>query len=258
VPALGVDILASPGLGLSILAAAGVLAGIINALAGGGSFLILPLLIGLGLPPTVANGTSRIGVVVQCLSSSWTFHSRGIRDYGITARLALPITLGAVVGAFLATRFDDTLLRPVIGVVLVGWGLILGFRPGRFLEPPKVPAQASWRSDVGGLVIGLYGGFLQAGVGFPLLALLIPALGYHAVVANAIKSRLVLIYSLLVLPLFAMADQIVWREGLVLGAGTMVGGWLGARLQLRSGAGIVRWAVLIMVLIGGVALLVTG
>ena len=257
-PALGVDVLASPGLGLSILAAAGVLAGIINALAGGGSFLILPLLIGLGLPPTVANGTSRVGVVVQCLSSSWTFHSRGVRDYGITVRLALPITLGALAGAYLATRFDDTLLRPVIGVVLVVWGLILGFRPGRFLEPPEEPSSASWRSDFGGLVIGLYGGFLQAGVGFPLLALLIPALGYHAVVANAIKSRLVLIYSLLALPIFAMAGQIVWREGLVLGAGTMVGGWLGARLQLRSGAGIVRWAVLIMVLIGGIALLVTG
>ncbi|HFE44817.1 MAG TPA: sulfite exporter TauE/SafE family protein, partial [Nannocystis exedens] len=91
----------------------------------------------------------------------------------------------------------------------------------------------------------------------PLLALLIPALGYQAVVANAIKARLVLIYSLLALPIFAFADQIVWREGLVLGVGTMIGGWLGARLQLRVGAGIVRWAVLIMVLIGGIALLLS-
>ncbi len=256
--ALGVDVLASPGVGLAILAAAGVLAGIINALAGGGSFLILPLLIGLGLPPTVANGTSRVGVVVQCLSSAWTFHNQGIREYGITARLALPITVGALTGAYLATQFDDTLLRPVIGVILVGWGLILGFRPGRFLEPPEEPSPASWRSDLGALLLGLYGGFLQAGVGFPLLALLIPALGYQAVVANAIKARLVLIYSLLALPIFAIAGHIAWREGLVLGAGTMLGGWLGARLQLRSGAGIVRWAVLIMVLIGGVALLVTG
>jgi len=249
--------MAAPGLGLAILAAAGLLAGIINALAGGGSFLILPLLIGLGLPPTVANGTSRIGVVVQCLSSAWTFHRKGVRDYGITARLAIPITIGALAGAVLATHFDDALLRPVIGVVLVLWGIVLGFRPGRFLTPPEEPSRPSWRSDLAGLVIGLYGGFLQAGVGFPLLALLIPALGYHAVVANAIKARLVLIYSLLALPIFAIAGDIAWREGLILGAGTMTGGWLGAHLQLKAGAGIVRWAVLVMVLIGGVALLVS-
>lgn len=256
-PAFAVDVLAAPGLGLAILAVAGVVAGVINALAGGGSFLILPLLIGLGLPPTVANGTSRVGVVVQCLSSSWTFHSEGVREYGITLRLALPVTLGALGGALLASHFDDVLFRPLIGVVLVGWGIVLALRPGRFLEPPPEPSQPTWRSDLGALLIGLYGGFLQAGVGFPLLALLIPALGYHAVVANAIKARLVLIYSLLALPIFAFADQIVWREGLVLGAGTMLGGWLGARLQLKAGAGIVRWTVLIMVVVGGIALLAT-
>ena len=256
-PAFAVDVLATPELGLALLAMAGIVAGIINALAGGGSFLILPLLIGLGLPPTVANGTSRVGVVVQCLSSSWTFHREGVREYGITLRLALPVTLGALGGAFLASRFDDVIFRPLIGVLLLGWGVVLALRPGRFLQSPPEPAEPTWRSDLGALGIGVYGGFLQAGVGFPLLALLIPALGYQAVVANAIKARLVLIYSLLALPIFAFADQIVWREGLVLGVGTMIGGWLGARLQLRVGAGIVRWAVLIMVLIGGIALLVS-
>lgn len=249
------ELLLAPGVSLAILAIAGVLAGVINTLAGGGSFLILPLLIGLGMPPTIANGTSRIGVVVQGLSSAWTFHRRGIREYRITARLAVPLTLGALLGAWMATRFDDALLRPVIGVFLVSWAFVLAFRPGRFLTPPEDASPPTWRSDVAGFVVGIYGGFLQAGVGFPLLALLIPGLGYHAVTANAIKVRLVLIYSLLSLPVFIIADQIIWREGLVLGLGTMTGGWLGAHLQLKAGAGIVRWAVLVMVLVGGLTLL---
>ncbi|MCB9569351.1 MAG: sulfite exporter TauE/SafE family protein [Myxococcales bacterium] len=251
----GLDLAASPLVGLALLAAAGLFAGIVNTLAGGGSFLILPLLIGLGLPPTVANGTSRVGVVVQGLSSAWTFHGRGIREYRITARLAAPMVVGALVGAWLATRFDDELLRPLIGVILVAWALILGLRPGRFLKPPPEPSPPSWLSDLASVAIGLYGGFLQAGVGFPLLALLVPGLGYPAVAANAIKVRVVLIYSLLSLPIFALAGQIAWREGLVLGAGTMAGGWLGAHIQLRAGAGVVRWAVLVMVAIGGIMLL---
>lgn len=250
-PALLLD----PGVALVVLAIAGVLAGVINTLAGGGSFLILPLLIGLGMPPTIANGTSRIGVVLQGLSSAWTFHRRGIGEYRITARLAAPLTVGALFGARLATRLDDALLRPVIGVVLVLWALVLAFRPGRFLEPPEEASPPTWRSDLAGLIVGVYGGFLQAGVGFPLLALLIPGLGYHAVTANAIKVRLVLIYSALSLPVFVVADQIVWREGVVLGVGTMIGGWLGAHLQLKAGAWIVRWAVLVMVLVGGLTLL---
>ena len=99
-PALLLD----PGVALVVLAIAGVLAGVINTLAGGGSFLILPLLIGLGMPPTIANGTSRIGVVLQGLSSAWTFHRRGIGEYRITARLAAPLTVGALFGAWLDTR----------------------------------------------------------------------------------------------------------------------------------------------------------
>ena len=105
------------------------------------------------------------------------------------------------------------------------------------------------------MAIGAYGGFLQAGVGFPLLALLVPGLGYPAVRANAIKVAVVLVFTIAALPLFAVAGQIAWREGLALALGTMIGGWLGAHLQLRAGAGLVRWAVLVMVLIGGITLL---
>ncbi|MEZ4454073.1 MAG: sulfite exporter TauE/SafE family protein [Nannocystaceae bacterium] len=251
----GVDLAAAPLVGLTLLLLVGIFAGVVNTLAGGGSFVVLPLLIALGLPPTVANGTSRVGVVVQGIASSWTFWRRGIREGAIILRLSLPMVVGAVVGAALATRLDDALLRPVIGVVLVGWAVILAVRPGRFLAPPPEPRPPTWITYALSLLIGVYGGFLQAGVGFPLLALLVPGLGYDAVRANAIKVSVVLVFTVAALPLFAVAGQIAWREGLVLAAGTMTGGWLGAHLQMRVGAGLVRWAVLVMVLIGGITLL---
>lgn len=251
----GVDLAATPLLGLGLLVVVGVFAGVVNTLAGGGSFVVLPLLIALGLPPTVANGTARVGVIVQGLASSWTFWRRGIREGAIILRLSAPMVVGAVIGAFLATRLEDALLRPVIGVVLCAWAVILALRPGRFLSPPPEPKPPTWVTYALCVVIGAYGGFLQAGVGFPLLALLVPGLGYPAVRANAIKVAVVLVFTIAALPLFAVAGQIAWREGIALALGTMTGGWLGAHLQLRAGAGLVRWAVLGMVLIGGITLL---
>jgi uncharacterized membrane protein YfcA len=245
----------SPWVGIGLLVAAGIFAGVVNTLAGGGSFLILPLLIGLGLPPTVANGTSRVGVLLQGIGSSWAFHRDGIGEYAATLRVALPMTVGAIGGAWLATRVADAMFGPLIGGVLVVWAVILALRPGRFLRPPPAPTPMSWRADLVAGVIGVYGGFLQAGVGFPLLALLVPGLGYPAVVANAIKVRAVLVYSALTLPIFGFAGQIAWKEGLALAVGTALGGWLGARWQIRAGAGLVRWAVLVMVAIGGVSML---
>ena len=253
--ALALDLAAWPTAGLGLLVAAGIFAGVVNTLAGGGSFVILPILIGLGLPPTVANGTSRVGVLLQGIGSVWGFERAKVGGWGVTLRLALPMTAGAAAGAWAATRLDDALLRPLIGAVLLGWAVVLAFRPGRFLQPPPAPAPLSWWGALAAAAIGAYGGFLQAGVGFPLLALLVPGLGYPAVTANAIKVRVVLIYSAAALPIFIGAGQVAWREGLALAAGTAAGGWLGARWQLRAGAGLVRWATLVMVALGGAMML---
>lgn len=244
-----------PWVGLLVLAVAGAIASVINSMAGGGSLLTLPLLVAVGLPPGLANGTNRVGVVVQGLASVLTFHRRGVRDYGLVVRLLPPMMLGAAAGSYLATRLSDDLLRVVFGVMLASWAVLLVLRPGRFLHAPEEPRHAGPLALGLSLLIGLYGGFLQAGVGFPLLALLVPYLGYPAVRANAVKVALVLGFSLVSLPMFALAGQVAWREGLALAAGGMVGGWLGTRLQLRAGATLVRWVVVLAVAASGVAML---
>lgn len=244
-----------PWVSLLALAVAGAVASVINTMAGGGSLLTLPLLVAIGLPPGLANGTNRVGVVMQGIASVITFHRRGFRDHRLVARLLVPMMLGAAAGTALATRLSDDLLRVVFGGMLAGWAVLLMLRPGRFLHAPVEPRRAGPLALTIGLLIGVYGGFVQAGVGFPLLALLVLYLGHDAVQANAIKVALVLGFSLVSLPMFALAGQVAWREGLALAAGGLVGGWLGTRLQIRGGAKLVRWVVVMAVAASGVAML---
>jgi hypothetical protein len=241
--------------GLVLIGVAGLLTAIVNTMAGGGSLLILPLLVGLGLPVGLANGTMRMGVLVQSVAAVAGFHSRQVRDYGVLWRLAGPMMVGAGAGTWLATRIPDDILRPVFGGVLAAWAVVLVVRPGRFLSAPGEPATPNVMSYVGATVIGAYGGFLQGGVGFPLLWLLVSGLGYPVVRANGVKVALVLAYTLVSLPMFALAGQVAWREGTALALGSLLGGWIGSRWQIRAGANLVRWFVVVAVLVSGIAML---
>lgn len=234
---------------------AGVVSGVLNTLAGGGSFIILPLLIGLGLSPGVANATSRIGVLAHGSAAALTFARDRALHGGLVARLAAPMCLGALLGAWLATRTSDAVLRPVIGAVLLAWAVVLVVRPGRMLTPPPEPRAPGLAAYLFALLIGVYGGFLQAGVGFPLIALFVSHLGHDLLRANAAKVALVFVYTLLAVVVFAAAGQIDWPRAAQLALGMTLGGWLGARLQLRAGAPLVRWAIVVMVAISGAALL---
>lgn len=242
---------------LVLLFLAGVAAGIINTFAGGGSFLTLPVLVALGLPMSVANGTSRVSVALQNLTAVATFHQQGVKEYRPALWLALPMSLCSVLGAWLATRIDDAILQPIFGVLLVAWAFALYLWPASFeVGKDETPRPMDVKVWLAACVIGLYGGFAQAGVGFPLLALLTGYMRYVPVRANAIKVFVVLVFTLLALPVFVQSGQVVWREGLVLAAGTMLGAWVGTRWQLVAGESLIRWFVLVAVGVSGAALVV--
>jgi uncharacterized membrane protein YfcA len=251
---------------LVLLAVIGLVASVINTMAGGGGLLVLPVLIALGVPPSVANGTTRLGVLAQNITSVVAFRHGGFGDAKLVLRLAPAMIVGAAIGAFAATRLSDEILRPLFGAVLLAWAIILVVRPGPFsvanatvetgFSHPVEPRAPGWGSQVAAVGIGVYGGFLQAGVGFPLLALLVTALGHEPVRANAIKVALVLAFTLVSLPMFAAAGQVAWREAIALAVGAAFGGWLGAAWQVRSGATVVRWVVVIAVAVSGIAMVV--
>lgn len=247
-----------PVAGLIVLAAVSAVASIVNTMAGGGGLLVLPALMALGVPPGAANGTMRVGVLAQNVTAVVAFGRHGLGDLRLVARLLPAMLVGAAVGTWLATRLPNEVLRPIFGGVLVAWAIGLVIRPGRFFPAATEPRAPGAVAQLASVAIGIYGGFLQAGVGFPLMALLISGLGYPAVRGNAIKVALVLGFTLVSLPLFAAAGQVYWREGLALAAGGALGGWIGAAWQVHSGATVVRWFVIIAVATSGVMMVASG
>ncbi len=245
-----------------LLALAGLAAGILNTLAGGGSLLTLPALIFLGLDANVANGTNRVGVLLQNVTAVATFARRGRMPWRAALRF-IPLTLaGALIGARIAVDVPSPIIRLVLGAV------ILIALPTVFM--PEGPAAKAARNAAGGLPapvpapsasrrralsiqlaclgIGLYGGFIQAGVGFLILGALVPLAGYDLVQANAIKVLIVLLHTAIALPVFMLNRQVEIAPGLALAAGQMAGGWIGAHLGVEKGAGFVRW-VLVLALV---------
>ncbi len=229
---------------LAALAGAGLLAGTVNTLAGGGSLIGLPALILLGdLPAAVANGTNRVGVILQSAVSAWQFQRAGVMDARDAARL-LPVTcLGSAAGAWLSTDLDDALFRKVIGVVMILMLAVVLARPRRWLISAPEAAWPPWAAQLLFLGVGFYGGFLQAGVGVFLLASLVLARGQDLVRANAAKALLVAGFTVPPMAIFLAEDLIAWAPGLALAAGSAAGGWLGSRMAVSWGPAFVRWVL---------------
>ena len=227
---------------LLLLVAGGLVAGVVNTLAGGGSLLTVPLLIMLGLPGTVANGTNRVGVLVSNLTSTWQFRNDGVAAFSDAVPVLVPVVAGSLVGAYGIAQLSDAAFERVFGVVMI---LVLIATLRKPASPvaaaPGQPARR-WSLPVTLCVffaIGLYGGAIQAGVGIVLVLALSHA-GYDLVRASSIKVILIAALTLIAVPVFALAGQIDWVFGAALGAGFAIGGVVGARLAVRGGERLIR------------------
>ena len=233
----------------------GFAAGFINTLAGSGSLITLPLLIFLGLPATVANGTNRVGVLVQNIVSVAAFRKRNMLDGRGGLLLSIPAIVGAIIGAQLAVNLDEALLKRTIGVLMVVMLIVVLVRPKRWLEGhgrnPK-PGPLQFIIFFG---IGVYGGFIQAGVGIFLLAGLVLGAGYDLVRANAVKALIVLMFTIAALFVFVLNDQVRWDLGLLLAAGNAAGAWVAAHMAVDRGAQFVRWVLIAILLVSAAGLL---
>lgn len=177
----------------------GIFVGFINTLAGGGSLITLPLLIFLGLPPVVANGTSRLGVLWQAGMGSFVFWRKGAHQLKLTAILILPAMIGSFLGAQGAIEMEERLFNKILAaVMLLVLGLII-LKPRLKIKKPK--ALDSCFSPRGILLIitffavGLYGGFIQAGIGFVIILTLTYLTPYSLVTVNAIKVTVVFAFN---------------------------------------------------------------
>ena len=240
-------------LGYLALFAAGTLAGTLNVIAGGGSFLTLPVLIFLGLPPNIANATNRVAIFLQNVGAVWSFKRFGVLDTKSLLWAALPATLGALPGTWLALAISDRAFQRTLALLMVAvtvW--TLWSRDG---QPDAASRNAGNPLLIGTafFLTGFYGGFIQAGVGFLLLAATTAA-GLDLVRGNAVKVLVVLCFTSVSLAIFAWQGRIHWGLGLCLAAGNVLGGLLGARLTVLKGHGWVKNVVTVTILVFAVKL----
>lgn len=219
-----------------LLVGTGMLASFLNVTAGGGSLISLPILIFLGLPSTVANASNRIGIIGQNLFAVAGFKSKGVHAWPYSLYIAISAFIGAIIGAKISTDISDDVFKRVIAIIMVCVVLITIFKPK---TSDSNIEKMDKRSIIIGIItfffIGIYGGFIQAGIGFLMIVALTNINGFSLVKTNSAKVFVALIYSLSAVAVFIYEDVINWEYGLTLAAGNALGGWLTSRWSVKKG-----------------------
>ncbi|MGB1821866.1 MAG: sulfite exporter TauE/SafE family protein [Acidimicrobiales bacterium] len=231
----------------ALVVGAGLVAGIVNAMAGGGSLLTVALLnVFVGLPGLVANGTNRVGVLVQNASSVASYRKEGIRGFRRAVPVLVPVIAGSLLGSLLVSSVTDETFERIFGILMVPL-LFVSLR-----SPKNVGSQINWHPVTTAVIffgIGLYGGAFQAGVGL-LIVVALSRSGLDLVNANAVKVVVILVLTTIAVPVFIVRGQVDWGFAVVLAIGFAAGGWIGARVAVRGGEKIIK-----PVLIGAVVAL---
>lgn len=257
---------------LLLLAVAGVGSGWINVLAGGGSLLTVPIMVFLGAPGPVANGTNRIAIIAQNIASVGTFFSKGYSDFRLSASLAVTASIGAFFGANVGVQLGGVWFNRVLALTMLAVMALMA--TGRDKAParrvpvkPEKPGENTGDGDavpddtgngvprnvaLGHILMigaGFWGGFIQVGVGFLMMPILYRVMGLDLVRVNMHKVFIALIFSFVALAVFAAHVPILWQAGAALAVGNAIGGWLGANTAVDKGAPFIK-KVLILALAG--------
>jgi uncharacterized membrane protein YfcA len=248
----------APGSGFLylILLLTGLFAGVINTLAGGGSNLTVPALMMLGLPADAANATNRVGVFLQCAVGVRGFRKAGQLDLDDARSILCWTMAGGLVGALIASFLPNVVLKPLMLAAMVSMAALVLLRPATLApgpdESPHRVGQQRW-AWLYLLLTGVYGGFVQAGVGFLLLGSLSGVLRYDLWRANALKLLCTIMFTAVALVVFISRGQVVWLPALVLAAGTMLGARLAVRWALNISQSTLKWFVLWMTVAASLA-----
>ena len=236
-----------------LLAGVGVLSGFLNVIAGGGSLLALPILIFMGLPGNVANGTNRVAIVAQNASAVVGFFKNGYSDVRIMLTLSLCAVPGAALGAYLGTQVSGEVFNKILGGLMILL-LILMSRKQPDTAITTNPRKLFW-GHILMVGVGFYGGFIQAGVGFFLMAVLYRVVGLDLIRVTAYKVFIVGIYTIVALAIFASKGQVLWLTGAILAVGTSIGGWVGVHFTIKRGEGLIRIILTVVLVVIAIRLI---
>ena len=229
----------------------GFFVSIINTMAGGASIITLPILIFLGLPSNVANGTNRIALMMTAFSANMGFKSKGISTYPFSAYTGLFALFGSVIGAHIAVDINDEIFNKILSFIMILVILIIIFKP-RIVNANLAVRLTGKHLKLSCLVfffVGLYGGFINAGIGFVIMLFLHFYNRLNLIKVNATKVVIVLVYTIGAFLTFLFNDLVNIPYGICLGIGTLIGGWNASRFSVDKGEGVVKIFLVISAII---------
>ena len=239
-----------------LLIVVGFIAGAINMLAGGGSLLTLPVLIFMGLPPNIANGTNRIGIVLQMIAGTAGFKSKGVTTFPFSIYMGIAALLGSLIGAQIAVDIKGETFNKILSFVMIAVVILIIFKPKLKVKEliERTTGKHLWIGCIAFFFFGIYGGFLNAGLGFILILFLHNFNHLSLVKSNATKAVVISIYMSGALLVFILNDAVDWKMGLTMAIGTSLGGWFASRFSVKKGDGFIKVFLLVMVSIMAVKL----
>jgi uncharacterized membrane protein YfcA len=218
-------------------------------MAGGGSLLTLPLLIFLGLPPATANGTNRIAIIVSASSATLGFRSKNINTFPLSIYLGIAAFFGALIGSRIAVEIDGLLFNKILAIIMIVVVVLMVFKPNYkadLLQARTTGKTLIW-SMVAFFFIGIYGGFINAGIGFIIMLFLNYVNKLDLVRVNATKVTLVLIYTTAALATFILSGHIDLKYGIALAVGNAAGAFFASRYAVKKGEGVIKTVMMVMV-----------
>lgn len=239
-----------------LIVVAGIFAGFLNVVAGGGSLITLPLLIFLGLPPTIANGTNRIAILAQNSFSVAKFNQKGVGSYPYSLYLGLSALIGSTLGAFLVVDIDEVVFKRILSIVMICVAFLILFntKASELAKGEKMEFKNQMWGVISFFFIGIYGGFLHAGIGFIIILALTKLNGFSLVKTNSIKVTVALVYTIAAVGVFIYKDAINWKYALVLAVGNSIGGYLGTVFSVSRGDKWIKGILLVTIVVLAVKL----
>ncbi len=233
-----------------LLIIVGFAVGFINTIAGGGSLLSLPTLIFMGLPPAVANGTNRVAIVIQTAMATAGFRSKGVSTFPFNLYLGISAFFGSIIGAQIAVDVDGEAFNRILAIVMMIIVGVIIFKPKMsVLEmQERITGKYLWLGIVVFFFFGIYGGFINAGLGFFMIFFLHFVCKMNLVRTNATKVFIAFVYMLSALAVFALNDKVNWKIGLILAIGNGSGAWFASRFSVKKGDGFIKTFLVVMVI----------
>ncbi|WP_237152402.1 TSUP family transporter [Oryzibacter oryziterrae] len=225
-------------LGLLFLAA--FVAGFIDSIAGGGGLITVPAMLIAGIPPLATLGTNKLGSLFGSGSATLAYARRGFVDVRKQLPMALMSGLGSAVGAAVTTWIPADVLRAVMPVLLIAIALYFGFKRGLGEESRRARLKPFLFGLMFVPVIGFYDGVFGPGTGSFFMLGFVTLAGFTLISATAHTKLLNFASNIGAFLVFVVTGAVIWKVGLIMGAGQFLGAQTGSRLAMRNGAKIIR------------------